>query len=143
MRAYSIDLRERVLAACDGKEGTRRAIAKQFKVSEDWIYKMIKQRRELGTIEPQYHRCGRKAIFQGKSLKHLKALVEQQPDRTLEELRDLSGKPCSIMAVARALDRLGGRYKKRRSTPANKAARTSSRSARRGATKSRRSTTDD
>ena len=59
-----------------------------------------------------------------KSLKRLKALVDAQPDRTLEELRDLSGKPCSIMAVARALDRLGGRYKKRRSTLASRTAQT-------------------
>jgi len=141
MKAYSVDLRERVLAACDAKEGTKRGIAKRFKVSEDWIYKLLRQRRELGTLEPQYHRRGRKPVFQGKSLERLKALVDAQPDRTLEELRDLSGKPCSIMAVVRALDRLGSRYKKRRSKRENKTARTSGRSARRGGGGSRRSTT--
>jgi transposase len=138
-----MDLRERVVAACDAREGTKRAIAERFKVSEDWIYKLFRQRQELGTLAPQYHRRGRKAVFQGKSLKRLKALVDQQPDRTLEELRDLSGKSCSIMAVARALDRLGGRYKKRRSTPANRAVRTSDKNVGRGAEKSRRSTTTD
>jgi transposase len=137
MKAYSMDLRERVLATCDAKEGTKRAIAKRFKVSEDWIYKLLRQRRELGTLAPQYHLRGRKAVFQGKSLKRLKALVDEQPDRTLEELRDLSGQSCSIMAVARALDRLGGRYKKRRSTPVSRIARTSSGSARRGPGRSR------
>ena len=107
-----MDLRERVVAACDAKEGTKRAIAERFKVSEDWIYKLFRQRQELGTLAPQYHRRGRKAVFQGRLLNRLKAWVDEQPDRTLKELRDLSGKSCSIMAVARALDRLGGGYKK-------------------------------
>lgn len=78
-----MDLRERVLAACDAKEGTRRQIAERFKVSEDWVYKLLRQRRELGTIAPQYHRRGRKAVFQGESLERLKALVDEQPDRAL------------------------------------------------------------
>ena len=141
MKAYSMDLRERVVAACDAKEGTKRAIADRFKVSEDWIYKLFRQGQELGTLAPQYHRRGRKAVFQGRSLNRLKALVDEQPDRTLKELRDLSGKSCSIMAVARALDRLGGRYKKRRSKRANRTDRTSDRSVRRGAGESRRSIT--
>ncbi len=136
-----MDLRERVVAACDAKEGTKRSVAKRFKVSEDWIYKLFRQRQTLGTLAPQYHRRGRKAVFQGRSLNRLKALVDEQPDRTLKELRDLSGKSCSIMAVARALDRLGGRYKKRRFRRTNRTARTSGRSAGRGAGESGRSTT--
>lgn len=141
MKAYSLDLRERVLAACDAQEGTKRAIAKRFKVSEDWIYKLVRQRRELGTLAPQYHRRGRKAVFQGPSLKRLKALVDEQPDRTLEELRDLSGQSCSIMAVARALARLGSRYKKRRSRLVSRTAQMSARNAPRGSRRSRPSTT--
>ena len=119
-----MDLRERVLAACDAQEGTRKDIARRFKVSEPWIYHLLRRRRENGEYESWDSHAGRKPIFEGKSLKRLKALVDAQPDRTLEELRDLSGKPCSIMAVARALDRLGGRYKKRRSTLASRTAQT-------------------
>lgn len=119
-----MDLRERVLAACDAKDGTRKGIARRFKVSEPWIYHLLRRRRENGEYESWDSHAGRKPTFEGKSLKRLKALVDEYPDRTLKELRDLSGKPCSIMAVARALDRLGGRYKKRRSTLASRAAQT-------------------
>ena len=124
MKTYSMDLRERVLAACDAKEGTRKDIARRFKVSEPWIYHLLRRRRENGEYGSWDSHAGRKPTFEGKSLKRLKALVDERPDRTLEELRDLSGKPCSIMAVARALDRLGGRYKKRRSTRASRTAQT-------------------
>jgi len=46
--------------------------------------------------------------------------VAAQPDATLEELRNRSGVAASIMAVQRALARLGLRYKKRRSGRPNK-----------------------
>lgn len=142
MKAYSMDLRTRVLAVCDAKEGTKRQIAERFKVSEDWVYKLLRQRRQRGTLEPQVHRRGRKAIFQGQSLEQLKEWVDQQPDRTLQELRELSGKSCSLMAVWRALKRLGARYKKKPSGPSNKTGQTFVKNAGRGASGSRRSTRD-
>ena len=138
MKAYSLDLRQRVLTACDAHEGTRKEIAKRFKVSEDWIYKLLRQRREIGSISPQYDHQGRKPIFQGRDLDRLKALVDRHPDATLEELRELSGKNCSIMAVFRALDRLGQRYKKRPAEPANKTVRTFGRSVKNGSRRSKR-----
>ena len=137
MKAYSIDLRQRVLAACDAQKGTRKEIAKRFKVSEDWIYKLLRQRREIGNIDPQYDHQGRKPIFQGQDLDRLKALVDRHPDATLEELRELSGKNCSIMAVFRALDRLDQRYKKRPSVLANKTVRTFVRNVKCGSRKSK------
>ena len=37
MKAYSTDLRERVVAACDARDGTRDQIAARFSVSVAWI----------------------------------------------------------------------------------------------------------
>jgi len=37
MRPYSMDLRERVAAACDARAGTREKIAERFAVSVSWI----------------------------------------------------------------------------------------------------------
>ena len=135
MKTYSMDLRERVLAACDAKEDTRKEIAKRFKISESWIYYLLRRRRETGKYASWDSHAGRKPIFEGKSLKKLKALVDQQPDRTLEELRQLSGKNCSIMAVWRGLEKLGSRYKKRPLKPVSKSGRMSSKSAGRGSRK--------
>lgn len=114
MKTYSIDLRERVVAACDAKEGTKREIARRFGVSESWVYFLLKRRRDTGEIGSWDWHAGRKAVFEGRRLGQLKALVQQRPDATLAELVNLSGQDCSLMAVHRALKRLGAARKKRR-----------------------------
>lgn len=124
MKTYSMDLRERVLAACDASDGTKRQIARRFGVSESWVYFLMKRRRDTGQIVSWDSHAGRKAIFKGQGLQRLKALVEQHPDATLEELRDLSGQDCSVMAVHRALERLGAARKKRHSARRSNTGRT-------------------
>ena len=124
MKTYSMDLRERVIAACDAKEGTRAEIARRFGVSESWVYFLLKRRRDCGDIGSWDAHSGRKPVYQGEALEGLKALVEAAPDASLEELRNRSGQDCSIMAVHRALARLGVKRKKRRCAPANKTGRT-------------------
>jgi len=124
MKTYSMDLRERVLAACDARDGTKGEIARRFGVSESWVYFLLRRRRDSGQIVSWDYRAGRKAVFEGRRLQRLKALVEQHPDATLSELRDLSGQDCSLMAVHRALERLGATRKKRYSERRSKTGRT-------------------
>ena len=143
METYSMDLRERVVRACDAKRGSREHIAKLFGVSTAWIRRLLQRRRESGTIAPKPHGGGRPAKFSGKKLDRLRKLVEQQPDATLAELRDRSGVEGSIMAVHRALERLGSRLKKSHSTPASKTGRTSKRSGKRGGSERAASTRHD
>ena len=47
MRPYSMDLRERVMAACDRRDGKREEIAKRFGVSTAWIRRLLQRRRRL------------------------------------------------------------------------------------------------
>ena len=117
-----MDLRERVVAACDRGDLTIRAIAVQFKVSVRWIYKLLRRRNQEATIAPRTWARGRKAAFTGDVLAELDARLQQQPDLTLEEIRmAFSGRvSCSLQAVANAVRRLGWRYKKSRSAPANR-----------------------
>ena len=63
MKTYSIDLRKRVLAACDRREQTITEITKQFQVSRRWIEKLRKKRTEFGTITPAEKDTGPKASF--------------------------------------------------------------------------------
>jgi transposase len=123
MRTYSLDLRERVVRACDEKVGTRTKIAELFGVSVSWIKKLLRQRRDGGSLAPKPHGGGWTPKFHGAKLERLKALVEEDPDATLAELRERSGVAGSIMAVHRALVRLGSRRKKSRSTPPSKTGR--------------------
>jgi transposase len=132
METYSMDLRERVVRACDEKRGGRGHVAKLFGVSTAWIRRLLQRRREVGTIAPKPHGGGRPAKFFGKKLERLKQLVEQQPDATLAELLDRSGVDGSIMAVHRALERLESRLKKSPSMPASKTGRTSKRRGKHG-----------
>ena len=50
MKAYSTGLRQRVIAACDARDGTRQQIAARFTVSESWIRKLLRQRRDTGCV---------------------------------------------------------------------------------------------
>ena len=115
-----MDLRERVIRAYDQKAGTQEQIAKLFGVSARWIKKLLQRRRESGQIVPKPHGGGWTPKFCGPKLDQLKAWVEQDSDVTLQELLDRSGVDGSIMAVHRALERLGCSRKKRRSTPPSK-----------------------
>ena len=55
MRAYSRDLRERVLADCDAGLSNDE-VARKFSVSASWIRRLKQRRRETGSIDPRPHR---------------------------------------------------------------------------------------
>ena len=114
MKTYSIDLRKRVLAACDRREQTITEITKQFQVSRRWIEKLRKRRTEFGTIAPAQRTQGRKPAFVGSMFKELDELVESQCDITLAEVKEhFTGRVnCSLQAIANNLKRLGWGYKK-------------------------------
>jgi transposase len=123
MHAYSMDLRERVVAACDRGEGTREEIAQRFCVSVPWVYKLLARRRQTGSIAPKPHGGGQTPAFAGDTAERLRKAVEDWPDATLEELREAAGVACGTSAVFRALERLGLPRKKSRSGPPSGTAR--------------------
>jgi transposase len=110
-RAYSIDLRERVVACSDN--GFRpEELAIQFNVSERWIYSLLSRRKATGNIEPLSGGRGREPKLKPHDECLLK-LVAEKPDRTLEELRAQVPVSVSVSAVFRRLSVLGLSYKKR------------------------------
>jgi len=119
-KAYSIDLREKVLKEVDKKESTTSEIAILFNVSSRWISKLIHQRRTTGSIAPLGHGGGRKSKIQGDDLKKLEKLVLSQPDITLKEILEELDVDASIMAVHRALKKLGFCREKKRSGNLNR-----------------------
>jgi transposase len=123
MRTYSMDLRERVVAACDRGEGTREEIARRFRVGVAWVYRLLQRRRETGSIEPKPHGGGQRPAFDPPAAERLRQAVEDRPDATLEELREAVGVACGTSAVHRALERLGLPRKKSRSGPSSRTIR--------------------
>lgn len=124
MKTYSLDLRQRVLAAWDSGEMTQAQVARQFQVSRPWLVRLLQRRRETGSVEALPHGGGWTPKFSGAKLAELQAAVQADPDATLQELLDRSGVEASIMAVHRALERLGCRRKKSRSGPPSRQGRT-------------------
>ena len=112
------------MRACDQKRGTRKEIAERFGVSTAWRRRRLQRRRETGDFSGRRRGGCRPPKFCGESLRTLEALVQEQPDATLQELLDRSGVDGSIMAVHRALERMGCRRKKSHSSPGSKNAQT-------------------
>jgi transposase len=111
--AYSHDLRQRVLDAVERGEGSVRQIARRFVVSLSFIVRLLQTHRRTGSIEPKPHRGGHPPALGPEDLERLRELVRQQPDATLEELRQRLDVACSTMAISRALDKLGLPRKKK------------------------------
>jgi transposase len=103
MRAYSNDLRERLVAAVDRGEHTCRQLAHLFSVSLSFLVRLLQRRRETGSIQPKPHQGGPAPQLDAAAVRQLLALVRQQPDATLTELRDRLGIPCHIATIARVL----------------------------------------
>ena len=119
----TLELRQRVIKAVDNKIGTKKEIAETFSVSTSWIRKLLQRRRKTGTLKPSARTQGRKPAFNGTDLEELNNFVQENPDCTLEEIREhFSGKVnCSIVAIHNALKRLDWRYKKNRYERVNRA----------------------
>jgi transposase len=114
MKAYSMDLRERVVAACDEGADTREEIAERFSVSVSWIRDLLRRRRETGSIAPRPRGGGRAPAFDAAAAERLRQAVRDDDDATLAELAEAAGVSCCPSAVYRALKRLGITRKKSR-----------------------------
>jgi transposase len=122
MRAYSMDLRERVLADCDAGVRTR-AVAAKYTVSESWVRRLKQTRRDGGRVAPLPHAGGRTPGWVAHA-DAIRAAVAAAPDATLAEFRRRFALPLSRSALARALLALGLPRKKSRSGRPSRTART-------------------
>lgn len=105
------DIRRRAIEAYKNGKGTQAGIAHSYNVDIRTFQRWLARFVATGEAAPRT-RGHRLALFSGDRLATLDRLVQDRPDATLEELRTSSKVDGSIMAVKRALDRLGYRYKK-------------------------------
>src|SRR3954463_7419737 len=131
-RAYSSDLRERALAACEGGQSE---VARLYRVGERTLSGWLKLAREEGRRVPRPRRGGTKPV--GGEAATLATLVAERNDATLAEYADLladrTGVRRSPSALCRALKALGLVRTKRRSGPPSGTVRMSPRRGGRGA----------
>lgn len=117
MGPYPTELRWRVVDAHLRAKGSLAEVAEQFSVSESFVCAMTAQYRQTGSVVPHPHGGGRHKLGPKGDAK-LRALVEADPDATLDELRSrLLRSPrisLSLSGIGRALERLGLPRKKNR-----------------------------
>lgn len=135
--AYSLDLRQKVIDACDRGMKTK-PVAQLFGVSPSWVRWLKQNRREHGTIQAKPATGGTDPILQDEDEK-VHAHFKAHPDTTILELKEALKTDASEVTVWRAARRLGYRFKKSRSTPANASGKTSSSDASSGIKRSSRS----
>ena len=113
MRPYSMDLRERVAAAVDFREGSRRAIARRFRVSLSFVVRLLERRREAGTLAPRPHGGGPRPALSCRDQQRLRRLVQNQNDATLKQLKQQGGFSCTLTTIWRTLRRFNLTYKEK------------------------------
>src|SRR4051794_27748770 len=125
-RAYSSDLRERALAACEAGEGRQSEIARAYRIGERTLSGWLKTAREEGRRAPKPLGGGPKPV--GGEAATLATLVAERNDATPAEYADLladrTGVRRSPPALGRATRAVGLVRKKRRSRPPSGIART-------------------
>ena len=123
MEAYSLDLRQRICAACDEGVETHQEVAERFAVSRWFVQKLLRQRRQDGTVAAKPRGRGPAPAIGPAERQRLGKLVKADPDATLSELcrslRQAGGPAVGVWTMCRALKALRLPLKKRRCTPAN------------------------
>lgn len=117
MKAYSLDLRQKVLAAALRGDRSLREVAELFGVGKTFVDKLLGIYRAGEDLAPRPHGGGYPARLLPRHEKLLRSRVRQRKDATLEELRahleEQAELSVSVSTVSRSLIRLGlGRKKK-------------------------------
>jgi transposase len=114
---YSLDLRQRVIAAYQAKEGSFKQLAERFKVSLSFVRDLTRRYRETGKVEPYPHSGGAQAKLGAKEQSVVEQLVAAQPDALLSELCERLAQKTevtvSVPTMHRTVQRLGLSYKKK------------------------------
>jgi transposase len=123
-RAYSDDLRRKLLQAHDRGDGSLRELAQRFGVSAPYAWKISSQRQRSGQMERVEQRHGPRSRMGPEVQARLRGLLRQQPDLTLAELQGQLEQRAHVRVSSqhlwRVLQKMGLRLKKSHSTRKSK-----------------------
>jgi len=104
MKAYSSDLRKRVVESVERGECNIPEAARRYKVSEPSIERWVARQRKTGTCAPLPHAGGpsRKLATAAAAIR---AVVKAQPDATLPELCEAVEKETKIKSSSSMMQR--------------------------------------
>lgn len=96
MKAYSLDLRQRIIETDRTEMITRKELAKRFKVSESFVGNLLRLYRETGAVAPKPHGGGHPPTLNPNQLVSLIEIVEDNNDATIAEISHLLHKKENI-----------------------------------------------
>ena len=112
----------RKIIVADYNDGMNvKSISRAVRVSISAIYRLLEKKKKTGTIDPSYENIGRQSEVTPDKLATMKALIAENPDITLAEIKEsmhLSIQKSEISNILR--NKLGLRYKKRWYMQANR-----------------------
>ena len=118
MRAYSLDLRQRVVRAYEQGQDSIAKLAARFGVGPTFVKKMLRQQRESGDLAPRPRGGGRRPALSPKQRRLLRQKVEREQDISLAELqtylRETAQVEAHVSTISRALSTLDLPRKKSR-----------------------------
>lgn len=127
-RPISLDLRNRVVAAVERKEGNRAQIAARFGVGEASVGRWSRKKRATGSAGHLRMGTRKPRFFDNpEDLESLHFIVLDNPTLTLREILERfveeGGKRVSLATIGRGLKRLGITRKKTARSPRSKTRR--------------------
>src|SRR5437660_184054 len=97
MKAYSLDLRTRVVDAVDKQRGTQKDVAQLFGVGCTFIKKLLRQRRETGGLAPKPHGGGHVPKLDEIKREVVRSyILKKHNDATLEEVQAYVARPIGV-----------------------------------------------
>lgn len=109
MKAYSLDLRQKIVDVYQNEEISQRELAKRFSVTNSFVIKLLKQYRETGNIKPLAHGGGAKLKINPEQLEILAELIEDNNDATLEELCQMFQERTKVIVSRATMGRMSQR----------------------------------
>lgn len=104
MKAYSLNLRKKIIDTYKNGEGSVRQVAQRFKVARSFVQKLIKQEKEKGNVAPLPHGGGLTSKLETQ-VALIEKLLEEKNDATLaelcEKLKEQTGIQISISSMCR------------------------------------------
>lgn len=106
MKAYSLDLRQKIVDTYAEDNISQRQLSARFRVTLSFIEKLLKQYRETGNIAPKVRTNQTPLKLTLEQLNVLQQIVEANNDATLEELRTLLHQRTGVDVSRSTVDRM-------------------------------------
>jgi transposase len=119
-KAYSSDLRSRIINTYEEGQLSIRQVAEQFQVGKNFVCNLLQLWRSTGSVSPRPHGGGKPSKFDSAQVAILQGIVQENNDATLEELAKLLDEKCGLKVspstICRQLQKLNLTLKKNSSS---------------------------